>query len=191
MSRFYLLFYVFPLILVGIVATAQQTDVIGTILEMDTEQPLPGITISIEGTGIKVLTDEQGRFTFVSQDLPLGEQILAVNSTNYESKRFPIIINEGELLDLGEIYLTIDLSEENRQISTISLSDDELDGDDASSFNISGLLASSQDTYLRAAAFDFSAAFFNPRGLDNANGKLLINGLEMNKQFSGRPNWAN
>ena len=79
MSRFYLLFYVFPLILVGIVATAQQTDVIGTILEMDTEQPLPGITISIEGTGIKVLTDEQGRFTFVSQDLPLGEQILAVN----------------------------------------------------------------------------------------------------------------
>jgi hypothetical protein len=191
MFRFHLLFYVFPFILMGIVATAQQTDVIGTILEMDTEQPLSGITISIEGTGIKVLTDEQGRFTFVSQDLPLGEQILSVNSTNYESKRFPIIINEGELLDLGEIYLTIDLSEENRQISTISLSDDELDGDDASSFNISGLLASSQDTYLRAAAFDFSAAFFNPRGLDNANGKLLINGLEMNKQFSGRPNWAN
>jgi len=72
MFKFHLLFYVIPLILMGIVATAQQTDVIGTILEMDTEQPLSGITISIEGTGIKILTDEQGRFTFVSQDLPLG-----------------------------------------------------------------------------------------------------------------------
>ena len=139
MDRFLLLIFAFPLILFGGVASAQQTDVIGAILEIDTEQPIPGITISIEGTSVKVLTDEQGKFTFAFQDLPLGEQILAVNSINYESKRFPIIINEGELLDLGEVYLNVDLSEDNRRISTISLSDDELDGDDASSFNISGL----------------------------------------------------
>src|SRR5690606_1620715 len=30
-----------------------------------------------------------------------------------------------------------------------------------------------------------------PRGLDNANGKVLINGIEMNKQFDGRPQWSN
>jgi len=45
--------------------------------------------------------------------------------------------------------------------------------------------------FLNAAAFDFSSTFFRPRGLDNANGKLLINGIEMNKQFNGRPQWAN
>ena len=44
---------------------------------------------------------------------------------------------------------------------------------------------------MRAASFDFSATFFRPRGLDNANGKVLINGIEMNKLFNGRPQWAN
>lgn len=173
------------------IVCAQQTDVIGTILDMETDEPLPRTVVSIEGTGIEVLTDAQGKFTFQLENLPLGDQILGVNRTNYDSKRYPIIIEEGKVLNLGSLFLEFDINEENRQIGTISLSEDELDGDDASSFNISGLLASSQDTYLRAAAFDFSAAFFNPRGLDNANGKVLINGLEMNKQFSGRPNWAN
>jgi hypothetical protein len=182
---------IFLLILSFFEVQAQQTDVIGLVLDIDTEEPLPGILITIENSGIEVATDARGKFSFASQNLPLGEQILGVNRTNYESKRYPIIIEEGKVLDLGNVFLEIDLSEENRQIGTISLSEDELDGDDASSFNISGLLASSQDTYLRAAAFDFSAAFFNPRGLDNANGKVLINGIEMNKQFSGRPNWAN
>lgn len=183
--------FVIMLIFCGISFNAQNTNVTGIILDMETEEPLPGVIVSIENSGIEVLTDSNGNFSFSNQDLPLGEQILAVNKNNFESKRFPIVINEGEILDLGKLYLEIDLNEENRQIGTISLSEDELDGDDASSFNISGLLASSQDTYLRAAAFDFSAAFFNPRGLDNANGKVLINGLEMNKQFTGRPNWAN
>ena len=47
-----------------------------------------------------------------------------------------------------------------------------------------------KDVFLNAAAFDFSATFFRPRGLDNANGKVLINGIEMNKQFNGRPQWG-
>jgi hypothetical protein len=170
---------------------AQETNVIGVVLDFDTEEPLPRTAISIEGTGIEVFTDAQGKFSFINQDLPLGEQILGVNRPTYDAKRFPIIIEEGKILNLGDLLIEVDINEVNRQIGTISLSEDELDGDDASSFNISGLLASSQDIYLRAAAFDFSAAFFNPRGLDNANGKVLINGLEMNKQFSGRPNWAN
>jgi hypothetical protein len=170
---------------------AQKTDVIGLVLDIDTEEALQNVKISIEGDKAKVLTTPDGKFSFSSQKLPYGEQILNVDLARYKTKRYPIIIEEGQVLDLGDIFLEVDINEENRQIGTISLSEDELDGDDASSFNISGLLASTQDTYLRAAAFDFSAAFFNPRGLDNANGKVLINGLEMNKQFSGRPNWAN
>lgn len=170
---------------------AQQTDVTGKIIESDTEEVIPNAIISIEDSGIEIRTNANGEFSFVETDLPLGEQMLRVAMSGYETKRYPIIINEGEVLDLGELYLEVDFSEENRQIGTISLSEDELDGDDATSFNISGLLSSSQDTYLRAAAFDFSAAFFNPRGLDNANGKVLINGIELNKQTTGRPNWAN
>jgi len=45
--------------------------------------------------------------------------------------------------------------------------------------------------FLNAAAFDFSATFFRPRGLNSENGKVLINGIEMNKFFNGRPQWNN
>jgi len=182
---------VFILSIISFFGVAQETNVKGTVLDFNTEEPLPDTQISIEGTGIEVFTDAQGHFSFAQQELPLGEHILEINRFIYIEKRFPIIIEEGKTLNLGDLLLEVDINEENRHIGTISLSEDELDDDDASSFNISGLLASSQDTYLRAAAFDFSAAFFNPRGLDNANAKVLINGLEMNKQSSGRPNWAN
>ena len=182
---------VFILSIISFFGVAQETNVKGTVLDFNTEEPLPDTQISIEGTGIEVFTDAQGYFSFAQQELPLGEHVLEINRFIYIEKRFPIIIEEGKTLNLGDLLLEVDINEENRHIGTISLSEDELDGDDASSFNISGLLASSQDTYLRAAAFDFSAAFFNPRGLDNANAKVLINGLEMNKQSSGRPNWAN
>ncbi len=51
--------------------------------------------------------------------------------------------------------------------------------------------SASRDIFLSAASFDFSATFFSPRGLDNEYGKVLINGLEMNKLFNGRPQWSN
>ncbi len=76
------------------------------------------------------------------------------------------------------------------EIGVISLSEEELDQDEGTSFNVSGLLSASKDAFLNAAAYDFSSTFFRPRGMDNANGKVLINGIEMNKQYNGRPQWA-
>jgi hypothetical protein len=151
---------------------------------------IPNATLSIEGTELTVQTDKTGVFTFEGLSLPLGEQILIIEKEDYNTKNFPIVISEAEVLDLGDLFLNYDITKENYQISTISLADNELNGDDVSASNISGLLASSQDTYIRAAAFDFSAAFFNPRGFDNASGKVLINGIEMNDQSSGRPTWG-
>ena len=89
--------------------------------------------------------------------------------------------------------MTLDFdTSDKKDLFIISISDDNLNSeDDGLTDNISGLLQASRDVFLSAAAFDFSATFFRPRGLDNANGKVLINGIEMNKQFSGRPQWAN
>ncbi|SHE69896.1 Carboxypeptidase regulatory-like domain-containing protein [Psychroflexus salarius] len=176
--------------LLALQSFAQQTNVKGRLFEDVSGDAIPNAKISIDGTEIKVLTNNSGVFNFEGLNLPLGEQILLISKEDYESKKYPIVINEGQTLDLGDLFLNYDITKENYQISTISLADNELNGDDVSSSNISGLLASSQDTYLRAAAFDFSAAFFNPRGFDNASGKVLINGIEMNEQYDGRPSWG-
>jgi hypothetical protein len=74
---------------------------------------------------------------------------------------------------------------------TITLSDDELNDDTSGADNISGLLSASQDIFQRAAAFEFSPSFFRLRGLNTDNGTVLMNGIEMNKLFDGRPQWSN
>ena len=54
-----------------------------------------------------------------------------------------------------------------------------------------GLLQATRDVFLNRAAFDFGQAFFRVRGYDSRNGKVLINGMPMNKFFDGRPQWNN
>jgi len=170
-------------------ASAQETSVTGVVVDDVDENPVLGVSIRIEGVLLDVLTDENGVFN-LKGDLPEGEQVLLLTKTGYVTKRYPIIVNANETLDLGTLFLKEDIAEEAEQIGIISLSDNELAGDDSVLFNVSGLLQSTQDVFLRAAAFDFSATFFNPRGYDNARGKILINGMEMNKFSTGRPQWT-
>jgi hypothetical protein len=169
---------------------AQQTIVKGSVKDATTFEPIPDVTITIEETQQVTQTNGLGEFLF-SSNVPLGEQILKISKEGYVTKRYPIVVNEGQTVNITDMTLDIEISD-GSNLFTISLSDDELNSeDDGLTDNISGLLQSSRDIFLRAAAFDFSATFFRPRGLDNANGKVLINGIEMNKQFNGRPQWGN
>ncbi|MEY8849851.1 carboxypeptidase regulatory-like domain-containing protein [Psychroserpens sp. XS_ASV72] len=169
---------------------AQETIVKGSVLDGTTGEPIPNVTITIEGTTISTTTDANGEFQFETI-VPLGEQVLKIEKTDYVTKRYPIVVNEGQTVDISGMTLDYD-SSDKKDLFIISISDDNLNSeDDGLTDNVSGLLQSSRDVFLSAAAYDFSATFFRPRGLDNANGKVLINGVEMNKQFNGRPQWAN
>lgn len=169
---------------------AQQTIIKGSVLDGTTGEPLPDVTITIEETGQTINTNAKGEFSF-TENVPLGEQVLKVEKIGYLTKRYPIVVNEGETVDIAGMTLDFEPSDK-QDLFIISISDDNLNTeDDGLTDNISGLLQASRDVFLNAAAFDFSSTFFRPRGLDNANGRVLINGVEMNKQFNGRPQWAN
>ena len=179
------------LLLCGVVTVWAQGEIKGSVVDAITAQPISETTVSIEGTNITDQTDQEGTF-HIKGDLPQGDQILRITKIGYNTKRFPIVIQGSSSLILDNILLDVDIATEQQQIGVISLSDNEItgDNDDLGNFNISGLLSASRDVFLSAAAFDFSATFFRPRGLDNANGKVLINGIEQNKQFNGRPQWS-
>ncbi|MGB6267486.1 MAG: TonB-dependent receptor, partial [Olleya sp.] len=184
----------FLFFLLGIFSTftliAQDTIVKGSVIDAVTNEPLPNVTVTIEGSGLSAKTDALGQFIF-NKEIPLGEQILKIEQVDYTSKRYPIIVNQGQTVDIQDMTLAYNASDK-KDLYIISISDDQLNSeDDGLTSNVSGLLQSSRDVFLNAAAFDFSATFFRPRGLDNANGKVLINGLEMNKQDTGRPQWGN
>ncbi|MEW7289590.1 carboxypeptidase-like regulatory domain-containing protein [Aquimarina sp. 2304DJ70-9] len=170
---------------------AQQTKLKGKIVDIITSQGLQDIKIQVKRSNVVTITNNKGEFDFKNTTLPLGEQILIISGQGYVTKQFPVVINEGKLLDLNKIDLKFDFNTEQKQIGVISLSDTELDENSDVSYNMAALLYANRDVFLNAAAFDFSATFFRPRGLGNENGKVLINGVEMNKFFNGRPQWSN
>ena len=169
-------------------AFAQQTVVKGSIKDLTSNQALAEVTVTFEGMFLSTKTDALGVFVF-SSDVPLGEQVLSLTKQGYLVARYPIVVNEGETLEIQDMMLSLDDSDDN--LFTITLSDDELNDDTSGADNISGLLSSSQDIFQRAAAFEFSPTFFRVRGLNTDNGNVLMNGIEMNKVFNGRPQWSN
>ena len=167
---------------------AQQTTVQGVVKDSQTLEPMPEVMVEIEGSILSTMTNQQGEFSF-SADVPDGNQTLILTKTNYLNMYYPIVITSGELVNIGELFLELD--NENDELFTITLSDDELNDDTSGADNISGLLSASQDIFQRAAAFEFSPSFFRLRGLNTDNGTVLMNGIEMNKIFDGRPQWSN
>ncbi|MCK8523678.1 carboxypeptidase-like regulatory domain-containing protein [Aquimarina sp. D1M17] len=183
--------FVLALLLVTFWSTAQETKIKGRIVDEFTGENILEVTVSIQDSEISMQTNSFGVFTFTGKLLPLGEQILVLSKPGYISKRFPIVINEGQVLDLDVLKMQYDFSTEQDQIATIIIADQDLEEENDVSFNSSALLLANRDVFLNAAAYDFGTTFFKPRGLNNENGKVLINGIEMNKLSHGRPVWSN
>ncbi|HMQ43670.1 MAG TPA: TonB-dependent receptor [Mariniflexile sp.] len=169
-------------------AFAQQTIIRGSVKDAISFEPLPEVLVTIEETKQTATTNAKGAFVF-SANVPLGEQVLRVSKVGYVTKRYPIVVNESKTVNITDMTLELDTTS-SQDLFTITLSDDELNDDTSGSDNISGLLSSSLDVFQRTAAFEFSSSFFRVRGLDSENGSVLINGIEMNKIYDGRPQWS-
>ncbi|NVJ89945.1 MAG: TonB-dependent receptor [Flavobacteriaceae bacterium] len=164
-----------------------QNIVKGIVKDSDSENPLAGVLVKILNTPANKTTNSKGVFEL--KDLPNGSYLLEISFTGYESQNFPIEFS-GKTIDLGVIFLYKDVTED-QDLSLITITDDELNDDASAADNISGLLQATRDLFLRTAAFEFSQSFFRIKGLDSGNGKVLINGIEMNKLFDGRAQWSN
>lgn len=180
------------LLIFGIISisNAQNKSIVkGTVSDGEVLTEISKATVKIKGAIMHTLTKENGKFEF--ENVPEGSYTLIVTKPNYKTKNVPITVKNNKTVDLGVIFLYKKITE-TEDLSTISLSDDELlDDEDGGSDNVSGLLVSSKDAFLRAAAFNFGQAWFRVRGYDSENGVVMLNGIAMNKMYGGRPQWSN
>ena len=170
-----------------IFGTVAQNVIKGVVVDSEKNTQLKGVAINVKKNTANTVTNDNG--VFILQNLTNGSYVLEISFKGYETQNFPVELS-GTTVDLGTVLLYEDLNEEE-DLSTVTLTDDELNDDTSAADNISGLLQASRDIYLRTAAFEFSSSFFRIRGLDSENGKVLINGIEMNKLYNGRPQWSN
>jgi hypothetical protein len=179
---------ILSLFLTTFVTAQNLNSVAGSIVDSNTNTPLSGVQISVENLTISVQTDANG--AFILRNLPVGEHVLVISFARYLEKRMPITVTETSELLLGNIPLEFNVTQEVIT-NLISLTEDDLNEDNSGSENTAGLLQSSRDAFLNAAAFNFGQARFRARGYDSQNGTVLINGLPMNKLLDGRPQWNN
>ncbi|WP_439129887.1 carboxypeptidase-like regulatory domain-containing protein [Polaribacter sp.] len=175
------------LLLLFIITTNAQNSVKGIVVENSSQKPLVNASVSLKYTNISTKTLPNGVFTI--DNLTKGSYLLEIKINGFETQSFPIEVANTNV-DLGTIYLYKDRIED-QDLSIITITDDELNDDASAADNISGLLQATKDVFLRSAAFEFSSSFFRIKGLDSGNGKVLINGIEMNKIYDGRAQWSN
>ena len=124
-------------------AFSQQTIVKGSVIDASSNEPIPNVNVTIEGTNLSTTTDGFGMFSFTG-NIPLGEQIINISKDEYLTNRYPIVVNQGQTVDITDMTLDIDVSD-SPDLFTITLADDELNSDTSGADNISGLLSASQD----------------------------------------------
>lgn len=161
----------------------------GTIVASISETPLNGVSILLKNSNLIVKTNNEGVFNI--DNLELGSYLLQLVFEGYQTQHIPLSVFEHKEYDLGIIYLEPTI-QEITDTSIILLTDDDLSDDgNSSSGYVSGVFQTSKDAYLKAAAYNFSQAWFKVRGYDSSQGTILINGVEMNKLYDGRPQWSN
>lgn len=163
------------------------TGVSGKAVDSKTQRPMQSVLASIQNTNFTRLTDADGKFSF--DEVSIGSQLLLIKSDGYKDQLLQIEIVAGKMLDLGVVVLEDDLTQE-KQSALITISESDLGDDNSGSESTTSLLQSSRDAFLQAAAYNFGAARFSVRGIDNKYSNVMINGVSMNRISDGRPQYG-
>ncbi|SCX91055.1 CarboxypepD_reg-like domain-containing protein [Flavobacterium anhuiense] len=166
----------------------QEITVTGIVIDARTQNPLENVVVTIQNTAVMQLTSKSGKFEL--HIFPKKEQLLLLRSQGYKDFLLKVKSNAGQNINLGILQLEDTYSDEV-PAALITLSDSDFSEDNSSSEMTSGLLQSSRDAFMQAAAFNWGQARFRMRGLDSENAITMLNGMAMNKIYDGRPQWSN
>ena len=133
----------------------------GKVVSSIFEKPLKGVSVYINETHLFNETNLKGIFKF--ENIPIGNYEIQIQLKGYISQKITINLPKNNLIDLGTIFLSQN-RHEIQETSIISLTEEDLlsDGERSSDYT-AGLFQSSKDAYLKAAAYNFSQAWFKVR----------------------------
>ncbi|MBC7883922.1 MAG: TonB-dependent receptor [Saprospiraceae bacterium] len=158
----------------------------GKIIDKNSQQEQPGIQLTLKNTDHTVFTNGLGNFSF--NEVKAGSYTL-VATLNEAEIIISNITTDGTDKDLGNIELIMAVP--NTLISDISVIDvTDLAGIENENDNYSSVLAAGRDPFVNASAFNLGAGRFRPRGYQNEDSEMMMNGMLMNDQDDGRVLWT-
>ena len=170
--------YFFFFLFIPSIIFAQETKVL--VVDANTSDPIENVKIETN-TKEDFYTNNNGEI-LISDDV----SEITVSKDGYISVTKLLFDNSQIVIKLETEIFSSDV-----ESSIISLSDFDLSDDSNTSDFASGLLSSYNDVFQSIAAYQFGPARFRQRGYDSRNNKVLMNGVEVNKIYDGRPQWSN
>ncbi len=170
--------YFFFFLFIPSIIFAQETKVL--VVDANTSNPIENVKIETN-TKEDFYTNNNGEILIsddVSEITVLKDGYISVTKLLFDNSQIVI-------------KLETEIFSSDVESSIISLSDFDLSDDSNTSDFASGLLSSYNDVFQSIAAYQFGPARFRQRGYDSRNNKVLMNGVEVNKIYDGRPQWSN
>lgn len=160
----------------------------GIVKDIDSGNPIPGVTVQVVGTTISAVTDSKGEYQL--PNLPVGSYVISFSLIGYQTNEITVELTSEEVL-IPEVQLHRAQNDEvqNQTLSEVTISSDDLDVDSKAQA-VSGLLQSGRDPFESAVAFTFSPARFQIRGYDSDYSQMYMNGLPVNDPESGFSSWG-
>jgi len=188
------------LLLVGLMLLTSITtfaQVSGKVLDVETNDPLPGATIIVQGTADGVVTGFDGTFEI---DVENGEELI-ISYLGYETAfvvstvdDFMEIYLEPNLNQLGEVVVTsgvIDIAKVRTTpvaVSTISPSEIALK---VGNQEFPEIMNKTPGVYATKQGGGYGDSRISLRGFDQRNTSFLINGQPVNDMENGWVYWSN
>ncbi|MBK9254185.1 MAG: TonB-dependent receptor [Saprospiraceae bacterium] len=185
MFRRPILFFVTFLFLTLTISLHSQ-QISGRLMDAKTEEPLPGVLITLYPTTKTVYTNGSGNFRFLNVEA--GSYELKVSHGSELITLQSVLMGDDDNL-LGSIpvdFLSSFVAA--TEITVIDVTD--LSGIESENDNFSSLLTAGRDVFSNSAAFNLSSGRFRPRGYFNEDSEMIMNGMVMNDQDDGRVLWT-
>ena len=174
MIKKYILFFLF----IPSIIFAQEIKIL--VIDANTADPIENVKIETN-TKEDFYTNDDG-------EVVISDEVNEITATKDGYISVTKLLNDNSQII---IKLETEIFSSDVESSIISLSDFDLSDDSNTSDFASGLLSSYNDVFQSIAAYQFGPARFRQRGYDSRNNKVLMNGVEVNKIYDGRPQWSN
>ncbi|WP_373057365.1 TonB-dependent receptor [Zunongwangia sp. H14] len=173
----------------------------GTVIDSETDGPLPGATVMVVGTTRGTNTDFDGNF---SLDVRRSTGTLKISFVGYKTKEVPFTVADGGSEDLGEIILVADdnaLSEivvtsyslaidRKTPVAVSTIKAEEIETK-LGNQEFPEILNSTPSVYVTKGGGGFGDAQMRMRGFSSDNIAVMINGVPVNDMENGAVYWSN
>ncbi len=179
-----------------------QSKITGTVVDGQTNEPLPGANVLLKGTQNGAATDFDGKFTL---NVAPGTYTLLVSYVGYDDYSQTVSVRAGQTLNLGKIKMNPS-AESLSQITIVGVADIAKERltpvaqstikaaeiqENLGTKELPEVLNYTPSVYATKRGGGWGDARINIRGFDQRNTAVLINGMPVNDMENGWVYWSN